>query len=426
MSADILTRSFRSSSSDAVYTANLSRSTGETSCDCPGWKFLKRGATVRSCKHTRELSDEAPSSAAVAAPAAPPATAEPRQAMPSPMLASAITIRSKTEYMQEVAARVAELSNAGHVLEEKFDGVRWVVRKAGADVVAFSRPRDKAEGNQQTIAPALLAELRTLPDGVFDGELVTPGGRSWDVTRLGTEKRLVLFDIIESFGLPTVKEPYSTRREMLALALAHCPGVLVSMPQTQPVSMAAVEAIWARGGEGAIIKRTASTYQAGRRSPDWVKVKNLHHETLTITGFKAGKVASSTPWSVTCLRADDGRETTVSTLNNATVRAISKDPDAWIGKRLVIYYSELTDTRSYRHGGWDHLAAESEGGAPEPTPEPVAAAAAAFDAERAQMQANSAATPEASPSDAQRAKWSAAAHKAAATRAARRAAGGAR
>jgi hypothetical protein len=363
----ILSKSYPSSSSSAVYEAKLNTDTGESSCNCPGWRFVKKGSTGRSCKHTRKLEAEAGQTIPAAVVAPPPtATSWTASNMPKPMLAIAMTIQSKQTYMEEVRARVAALSTPDHVLEEKYDGIRWIVRKSGNSVAAFSRPRGgKDEGNEQTITPALRAALLTLPDCLIDGEQVTPGGRSWNVSRIDSEKRFVVFDVIEVAGQSVTGLTYTERRAMLELLFAHytatAPDVpLLSIPAMQPVSMAAVQAIWDRGGEGAIIKRIKSTYQPGRRSEDWVKVKTLHHETLTITGFKAGKADSTTPWSVTCLRADDGRETTVTTLNNATVELVSKDPSAWIGKRLVIYYTELTDTRNYRHGGWDHLAGPGE------------------------------------------------------------------
>jgi ATP-dependent DNA ligase len=208
----------------------------------------------------------------------------------------------------------------------------------------------------------MIAELRHLPDGLFDGEYVTPGGKSWNAMRLDTPKVLVLFDVLEIFGQSVTAQPYGERRKLLVQAALHVPApataVTVTMPE--PVTMAAVHAIWARGGEGAILKRAASTYQPNRRSDDWIKVKQKDHETLTIVGFAKGKGKNSTPYSVTLLRADDGREARVKTVNAATVRAIAANPAAWVGRRLVIHYAGLTDTRSFRSAMWDHLAGDGE------------------------------------------------------------------
>lgn len=50
----IVAYKFNSSSSSAIYTTLRDPKTGETSCDCPGWKF-KKGSGPRSCKHTRSV-----------------------------------------------------------------------------------------------------------------------------------------------------------------------------------------------------------------------------------------------------------------------------------------------------------------------------------------------------------------------------------
>lgn len=287
-------------------------------------------------------------------------------ALPKPMLAIAMTKNpvvggGVAAHHAWVAKQLAPFENDGYRLEVKYDGIRWIVRKSGLDVAAFSRPStEHPHGLPKTIPPKLREAILRLPDGVYDGEFVTPGGRSWNVSRLDTEKRLVLFDVLEVLGEPTTGRPYTERRDILVMCVQHYGGPLLYVSSGYPVSMQAVLDIWAHGGEGAIVKRVDSTYQPGRRSPDWVKVKQLHHLTVTITGFDRGKAASSTPWSVTLFKTDDGRDGRVGTLDNATVAAIAKDPAAWVGRRLVIYYTELTESGSFRHGGWDHLAGEGE------------------------------------------------------------------
>jgi bifunctional non-homologous end joining protein LigD len=40
--------------------------------------------------------------------------------------------------------------------------------------------------------------------------------------------------------------------------------------------------------EGVLAKRTTSTYQPGRRSPDWIKIKNVRAQEVVIGGWKPG------------------------------------------------------------------------------------------------------------------------------------------
>jgi len=346
------TQTFESSSSSAVYTTQLDPTTRETSCNCPGWtKRVTNGA--RSCKHTKAML-----AGAGAAPAVAPITAAVAPASAGcsfkPMLASAMTKGAGLDSL---------VGDPGWLLEEKYDGHRVIVRKAGPVVSAWSRPRSGSEALSRTLPAPVIEAVRQLPDGLYDGEIVSPGGRSWDVARLDTRATqvLVLFDVVELLGEPVASKPYTDRRALLAVAVAHhtkdAAAVRIIFPAAVPVTLEAVAEIWNRGGEGAILKRTASTYQPGKRSADWLKVKKVGAATLTITGFEAGK---SGPYSTLALRGEDGKTTTVKTKDNATLAAITANPDSFIGRRLVISFCELTDTGSYRHGMFDHFAGPGE------------------------------------------------------------------
>jgi bifunctional non-homologous end joining protein LigD len=347
----MITRTFESSSSAATYTAQFDHATQRASCTCPGFRFPKAGG-VRTCKHVRQLASEGGAAPAIRAAAPAPAAAPSADmTVPKPMLASAMT---KTTF--------EACCNPRWVLEEKFDGHRVTIRKRGASVIAWSRPRSgQKDGPCKADLPAhILDAVALLPDGVYDGEKFTPGGRSWDVANL--EKRhamvLVIFDVLEVMGESVMRETYAKRREYLKLAVDHAAetGVIV-YPETQPVSDDAVQAIWSRGGEGAILKDIHAPYQPGKRSDSWLKVKRSGAATVTIIGYEAGKMG---PHSKVILRTDDGRETSVKTSTNADRAAMAANPASFIGKRLVIAYTEFTDDGKFRHGVWDHLAGAGE------------------------------------------------------------------
>jgi bifunctional non-homologous end joining protein LigD len=248
------------------------------------------------------------------------------------------------------------------VLEEKFDGNRVLVRVTSTEVVAWSRPRGGKPALRKSLPTRLVGALRGLPPGLYDGELVAASGRSWDVGRLDQRETLqiVCFDVLELLDVDLTRETHTSRHSFLTQAVAHLPAddrTRVRLVEVQPVSRAAVEAIWARGGEGAILKRSASTYQPGKRSHDWIKVKRQSAATVTIRGFKAGKTG---PFSIACVQSDDGAETTVRGRDMATIRAIEQNPQAWIGRRLVISFHERTPDGSFRHPVWDHLAGQGD------------------------------------------------------------------
>jgi hypothetical protein len=53
-------------------------------------------------------------------------------------------------------------------------------------------------------------------------------------------------------------------------------------------------------------------------------------------------------------------ETTAKTLDNDAMRQMAANPDAFIGKRLVVSYHEKMPSGKLRHIMWDHLAGGGE------------------------------------------------------------------
>jgi bifunctional non-homologous end joining protein LigD len=263
------------------------------------------------------------------------------------MLASAMTAPLRG------AAFDAAYGNGEWWMEEKFDGHRVMVVVQHGTVTAYARPRRAERRHARALPAAMVDALVTLPAGVYDGELVAAGGKSWDVTRIGAPLVFIAFDV------PLVGGPLQDRRSRLLDALARLPGrqQSVSTVELAIPSWRQVESIWRRGGEGAILKRALSGYQPGRRSRDWVKVKASGAATLTIIGYTAGK---SGPHSILRLRDEDGIETTVKTLGHQLLAAIDAQPRRFLGKRVVISFQEKTPAGTYRHGIFDHFAGDGE------------------------------------------------------------------
>ncbi len=230
-------------------------------------------------------------------------------------------------------------------LEEKFDGERvTTVVDDAHNVAAWSRPgpKNKTGIGLSRILPATIRDtMAAFPPGTFDGEEV--GGK------------LVLFDVTAIDGETLTRRPASERREILdslASGLAACRVTCVQVAPVLPVSLQTVEDIWARGGEGAILKRRGGLYLPGKRSRDWVKVKKEQTAALTITGFEPAKRG---PHSVLTLVDDDGITTTVGALNVEELRRIDLDPRSYIGRRLLVEFTEKTVHGRYRHPRWKEL-----------------------------------------------------------------------
>lgn len=358
----MITRSFPSSSSSAVYTAMITDA-DMLSCDCRGWTMLRAGKP-RHCKHTKALAEGRQTEvrgdyvfvvgSAPATPAARVATAAAASAGPPlPMLASAMV-----EPVTGAAfdARFAD----GWAMEEKLDGHRCLAVVTHGGVTAFGRPRRDSARIEKRLPPNVVEQLRRFPVGVYDGELVeVGGGKSWDVTVVGAQLAFVAFDVVEVLGESLARWRYADRREALLEVLRAMPKeqTAVSTVRSLTPTWAGVEAIWAKGGEGAILKRVDSTYRPGHRSPDWVKVKAVRAATLTIVGFEEGK---NGPHARLKLSDGAGTVTTIKTPDNATLRAIAKAPRTFIGRRVVISFQERTPSGSFRHPMFDHFAGEGE------------------------------------------------------------------
>ena len=83
------------------------------------------------------------------------------------------------------------------------------------------------------------------------------------------------------------KAPYRDRRRYLAQCLL--PSPLVQLVHAAEDGVALHGAALASGFEGVIGKRKDSTYQAGRRSPSWLKVKPTQSADFVIGGYSKGK-----------------------------------------------------------------------------------------------------------------------------------------
>jgi bifunctional non-homologous end joining protein LigD len=187
--------------------------------------------------------------------------------------------------------------------EMKWDGVRTLARVEGGRVALTSRndidmsvayPELRALGEQLGTTQVLL-----------DGEIVSFDARGrpsfgrlqkrMHVSSAAAANRLaasdpailLIFDILHLEGQSTLGLPYSDRRDLLE-------GLALSGPawQTPPVFIGngteAVRVSQEQGLEGVVAKRRASQYTPGRRSPDWVKVKNIRTQEVIIGGWRPG------------------------------------------------------------------------------------------------------------------------------------------
>lgn len=141
------------------------------------------------------------------------------------------------------------LQDDNFVVQEKYDGMRVLIRVDGGAVEAYNR-----RGLRIALpAPVALEALRVMHSALIDGELV------------GT--RYYAFDLLESNGRCMRPRSYRERRVSLSGIVSTChPDVIVAATTyaSQREKHAALEDIRARGREGIVFKHDGAPYITGR------------------------------------------------------------------------------------------------------------------------------------------------------------------
>lgn len=183
----------------------------------------------------------------------------------------------------------------GWWFEVKWDGYRAIVGSEAGHIRARSRR------GLDLLEP--FPELTTLdiPDGVVvDGEITafddegrpsfsllqrrTGFGGSGTASKVGVN--LVVFDVLFK-GEDITSMAYEDRRAVLDDLGLEQPIVVPEPTPTHGTGLFA--AIKEQGLEGIVGKRLGSTYQPGRRSPDWRKISVRHRLRAVVGGYMPGE-----------------------------------------------------------------------------------------------------------------------------------------
>ncbi|UJA19302.1 DNA ligase D [Thermoleophilia bacterium SCSIO 60948] len=194
--------------------------------------------------------------------------------------------------------------DSGWGFEIKWDGVRALAYCVPGDVRLQSR--SMRDITRQYPEVRGIAEALGSRPALLDGEIVAfdSDGRP-DFQALQTRMHVadeakvrklrervpvefVAFDVLHLDGRSLLDEPYERRRELLeGLDLD---GEHWRTPAYHRGDGAAlIEASAAQGLEGVMAKRLASRYTPGRRSRDWLKLKNLLAQEFVVGGWLQGQ-----------------------------------------------------------------------------------------------------------------------------------------
>jgi bifunctional non-homologous end joining protein LigD len=177
------------------------------------------------------------------------------------------TTRKMPDWLEPMAATLTQDRFVGRdwLFERKFDGIRLLAYKRGADVRLYSRNRLPQN------LPAIAGAVGNLPvhEVILDGEV------TWD-RRSG----YYVFDILWLDGRDVTALPLEQRRDLLT-----------QLPFERPmrrVQLLDDERPWERaremGWEGVIAKRRGSPYEH-RRSKHWLKMKCEASQEFVVGGF---------------------------------------------------------------------------------------------------------------------------------------------
>ena len=193
---------------------------------------------------------------------------------------------------------------ARFVAEVKWDGLRACIAVADGRVQVWSRT-----GRNMTAAYPELGVLAAAAGRgilVLDGEIVALSGRRPDFTALqrrmtagrpaagllaAVPVTLIVFDVLRSGRDHLVRSPYVLRRALLEDLGLPVPGV-VQVPPAFPGDAAALLATTQEQGyEGIVLKQPASLYHPGRRTREWLKIRNIRTADVRVGGWLPGSGA---------------------------------------------------------------------------------------------------------------------------------------
>jgi bifunctional non-homologous end joining protein LigD len=182
------------------------------------------------------------------------------------------------DWLEPMAATLTQerFSGGDWLFERKFDGIRLLAYKRGADVQLYSRNR--LPQNLPPVAAAI-ARLR-VDDVILDGEITWNGPPAPDGYGGAGPGGYHVFDILWLNGHNVTSLPLEDRRALLReLPLAGPIRRVELLDDAEPWERARRE-----GWEGVIAKRRGSYYEH-RRSPHWLKMKCEASQELVVGGF---------------------------------------------------------------------------------------------------------------------------------------------
>jgi bifunctional non-homologous end joining protein LigD len=206
------------------------------------------------------------------------------------------------------------LNDPAFVYEPKYDGIRAIVAidpaRGARGMTIWSRlGNDKTSQFPEVVRALAPLARRGRKPLVLDGEIVALDGSGHPVGFQQLQGRIhltsgappsgdrvafIAFDLLREGSDDLCAEPFVARRRRLERVLAGRTGPLLRISeQAAGDGRQLFERALSSGAEGLIAKRADSAYHAGRRSPDWIKLKIAASQEFVVGGWTEPRGARS-------------------------------------------------------------------------------------------------------------------------------------
>jgi bifunctional non-homologous end joining protein LigD len=199
---------------------------------------------------------------------------------------------------------------AGWAIEPKWDGIRVIAEASEKGARLWTRNGNDKGPQFPEIVRALKALAEAGGPLVLDGEIVALDARGRPLRFQALQGRVhaeseatrkrhaaitttafVAFDLLADGDRPLTSLPFSERRKALEARVPARRNAVVRRGESVRCGSAAARKLFARaraeGWEGVLLKRVDAAYVAGKRTPDWRKVKLEREQEFVIGGFTA-------------------------------------------------------------------------------------------------------------------------------------------
>ena len=242
-------------------------------------------------------------------------------------------------------------------VEPKLDGVRLVSIVRNGQVEMLSRAGKPITNFQETVGK----ELATLPDGVYDGEIMDEDFNSLmrqvhrKVKTNVSKSYYMLFDVVslEEWEEREGQQALAYRRQKLEIILSGKEFEFLRLIEHKEID-AEVNAIMAyhkectdRGFEGAMLKNPTMPYCFGR-SDAVVKVKAFSDVDLKVTGFLEGRGRHKGTLGAILVDFNGVKVRVGSGFGDEDRSEVWAHRDAFLGKVAEVRYQEVTPDGSLR------------------------------------------------------------------------------